>query len=64
MGVRNLTQQVKDVLNVYRDATERPYGYLMFGLNPNSSDQEQLKANLPGDEGYTTAYHKRHKNQG
>ena len=52
MGVRNLTQQVKDVLNVYRDATERPYGYLMFGLNPNSSDQEQLKANLPRDEGY------------
>lgn len=64
MGVRNLTQQVKDVLNVYRDATERPYGYLMFGLNPNSSDQEQLKANLPRDEGYTTTYHKRHKNQG
>lgn len=51
LGVRILTQQAfpqefKDVLNVYRDATEKPYGYLMFDLHPNSSDHERLKTNL------------------
>ena len=62
--VRILTQQAfpqefKDVLNVYRDATERPYGYLMFDLHPNPSDHERLKTNLLKDEGYTTVYRKR-----
>ena len=47
------------VLNVYRDATERPYGYLMFDLHPNSSDHERLKTNLLRSEGYTTVYQKR-----
>ena len=64
LGVRILTQQAfpqefKDVLNVYRDATERPYGYLMFDLHPNSSDSERLKTNLLRDEGYTTVYRKK-----
>ena len=62
--VRILTQQAfpqefKDVLNVYRDATERPYGYLMFDLHPNPSDHERLKTNLLKDEGYTTVHRKR-----
>ena len=64
LGVRILTQQAfpqefKDVLNVYRDATERPYGYLMCDLHPNSSDSERLKTNLLKDEGYTTVYRKK-----
>ena len=63
LGVRILTQQAfpqdfKDVLNVYRDATERPYRYLMFDLHPNLSDSERLKTNLLRDEGYTTVYQK------
>lgn len=46
LGVRILTQQAfpqefKDVLNVYREATERPYGYLLFDLHPSSSDHER-----------------------
>ena len=49
----------QEVLNVYRDATERPYGYLMFDLHPNSSDHERLKTNLLRSEGYTTVYQKR-----
>ena len=68
LGVRILTQQAfplefKDVLNVYRDATERPYGYLMFDLHPNSSDRERLKTNLLKDEGYTTVYRKREEEE-
>ena len=64
LGVRILTQQAfpqefKGVLNVYRDATERPYGYLMFDLHPNSSDRGRLKTNLLKDEGHTTVYRKR-----
>ena len=64
LGVRILTQhafpqEFKDVLNVYRDATERPYGYLMCYLHPNSSDSERLKTNLLKDEGYTTVYRKK-----
>ena len=64
LGVCILTQQAfpqdfKEVLNVYRDATERPYGYLMFNLHPNSLDHERLKTNLLRSEGYTTVYRKR-----
>ena len=64
LGVRILAQQTfpqdfKEVLNVYRDATERPYGYLMFDLHPNSSDRERLKTNLLKHEGYTTVYCKK-----
>ena len=63
LGVCILTQQTfpqefKDMLNVYRDATERPYGYLMFDLHPNSSDSERLKTNLLRDEGYTSVSEK------
>lgn len=66
LGVRSLTRQAfpqefKDLLNVYRDATERLYGYFMFDLRPNSSDQERLKTNLLRDEGYTTVYRKKDK---
>ena len=63
LGVRILMQQAfpQDfkVLNMYRDATERPYGYLMFDLHPNSSDHERLKTNLLRSEGYMTMYQKR-----
>lgn len=68
LGVRILTQQAfprefKDVLNVYIDATERPYGYLMFDPHPNSLDRERLKTNLLKDEGYTTVYRKREEEE-
>ena len=46
---------------MYRDATERPYGYLMFDLHPNSSDHERLKTNLLRSEGYTTVYQKKNR---
>lgn len=64
LGVRILTQQAfpqefKDVLNVYREAIERPYRYLLFDLHPSSSDQERLKTNVLQDEGYTIVYRKR-----
>ena len=61
LGVRILMQQAfpQDFKEVLRDATERPYGYLMFDLHPNSSDHERLKTNLLRSEGYTTVYQKR-----
>ena len=63
LAVRHLTQQafpqdLKEVMGVYRDATERPYGYLLFDLHPNSSDEDRLKSNLLKGEGYTTVYRK------
>lgn len=64
LGVCNLTQQAfpqefKEVLNVYRDATVRPYGYLMFDLHLNSSNHERLKTNLLQEEGYTIMHRKK-----
>lgn len=64
LAVRILAQQAfpqefKQVLEIYRDATERPYGYLMFDLHPSSSDSQRLKTNILNDEGYTTMYGKK-----
>ena len=63
LGVRNLTLQAfpsdwEEVLKVYRDATNRPYGYLIFDLHPSSEDNKRLLANILKDEGPTTAYTK------
>ena len=63
LAVRNLVLQVfpnewQEVLKVYRDATDKPYGYLLFDLHPNSSDDQRLKTNILKDEGFTTVYQK------
>lgn len=64
LGVRNLALQSfpsdwEDVLQVYRESTKRPYGYLLFDLHPSSSDDERLKSNILKGEGYTTVYKRR-----
>lgn len=64
LAIRILTQQAfpedfKQVMEVYREATERPYGYLMFDLHPSSSDRQRLKTNILTQEGYTVVYCKR-----
>lgn len=64
LGVRNLAQQAfpedfKQAMEIYREATERPYGYLMFDLHPSSSDSQRLKTNILNQEGYTVVYCKR-----
>lgn len=63
LGVRNLALQAfpsewEEVLKVYRDATNRPYGYLIFDLHPNSNDNYRLVANILKREGLTTIYNK------
>ena len=63
LGVRNLALQAfpgdwEEVLKVYRDATNRPYGYLIFDLHPNSSDKQRLISNILDQEGFTTVYSK------
>ena len=64
LGVRNLALQSfptdwEDVLAIYRESTQRPYGYLLFDLHPSSSDDERLKGTLLKGEGFTTVYKRR-----
>ena len=64
LGVRNLVLQAfpsewEEVLKVYREATHKPYGYLLLDLHPSSDDNERLKSNLLKEEGFTTVYKKR-----
>ena len=61
LGVKNMVLQAypsdwEDVLGVYRDATSRPYGYLIFDFHPNSDDEKRLIANILQGEGFTTTY--------
>ncbi|XP_068684169.1 uncharacterized protein [Montipora foliosa] len=38
--------EVKGVMQIFRHATEHPFGYLMFDLHPASSDDRRLWTNL------------------
>ena len=46
----------KNVLEVYREATSRPYGYLMLDLHPSSDDDVRLLSHLLAREGWTRCY--------
>ena len=51
MGVRNLAQQaypgrVPYVMDCFQDATNQPYGYLLFDLHPATPDPLRLRTNL------------------
>lgn len=61
LGVKNLILQAfpknwEQVLEVYSDATSRPYGYLIFDLHPSSQDDKRLFSNILKGEEPITAY--------
>ena len=63
-GIRILLQQMfplhwRHALEVYNQATSRPFGYLMLDLHPASDDQYRLFTHVLQDEGYTHTYRRR-----
>lgn len=51
IGVRTLAIQSfpgehAQVLDVFREATERPHSYLLFDFHPSSKDEDRLKTNI------------------
>lgn len=63
LGVRNLLLQSfptewKEVLNVFRQAMPRPFGYLLVDLHPAPSDDVRLLSHVLKDEGWTHCYKK------
>ena len=44
--------EVKGVMQIFRHATEHPFGYLMFDLHPASPDDRRLWTNLLPSQGY------------
>ena len=61
LGVRNVVLQAfplkwQTVLDVFRRATSRPFGYLVLDLHPASSDDKRLVSHLLKDEGYIRVY--------
>ena len=64
LGVRNLLLQSfptqwKEVLEVFRRATSRPFGYLLVDLHPASSDDVRVLSHLLKDKGWTRCYQKK-----
>ena len=56
LGFRNLVQQAfpqnwRDVVKVYKRATNRPYGYLILDFHPSSNDKYRLYANILSEGG-------------
>ena len=61
LGVRNVVMQAfpqhwKTVLDVFRRATARPFGYLVLDLHPASPDDRRLVSHVLKDEGYMRVY--------
>ena len=61
LGVRNVALQAfpvkwQTVLDVFRRATSRPFGYLVLDLHPASTDDKRLVSHLLKDEGYIRVY--------
>ena len=61
LGVRNVVLQAfpvkwQIVLDVFRRATSRPFGYLVLDLHPASGDDKRLVSHLLKDEGYIRVY--------
>ena len=44
------------VMNIFRDCTQRPFGYLMLDLHPASDDRYRLFTNVLPEEGLTETY--------
>lgn len=64
LGVRNLVQQsfpneVREVMQTFRDATARDYGYMMFDLHPRTRDDMRLKTCLLHDEGPSIVFQRK-----
>ena len=49
-------QHWKTVLDVFRRATARPFGYLVLDLHPASPDDRRLVSHVLKDEGYMRVY--------
>ena len=64
LGVRNLVQQsfpheVRDVMEAFRDATARDYGYMLFDLHPRTQDDVRLKTCILNHEGPTVVFQRK-----
>ena len=61
LGMRNLLLQSfptqwQDVLETYRKATDRPFGYLLLDLHPASQDDARVLSHALKDEGIMRCY--------
>ena len=61
LGMRNLLLQSfptqwQDVLETYRKATERPFGYMLLDLHPASQDDTRVLSHVLKDEGIMRCY--------
>ena len=61
VGMRTLTLQAfpndwSHVMNIFRECTQRPFGYLMLDLHPASDDRYRLFTNVLPEEGPTETY--------
>ena len=48
--------QWQDVLETYRKATERPFGYMLLDLHPASQDDTRVLSHVLKDEGFMRCY--------
>ena len=61
LGMRNVALQAfpdkwQKVLDAFRSATSRPFGYLVLDLHPASNDDQRLVSRLLKEEGYVRVY--------
>lgn len=47
---RQMFQNGKFLADAFRDATSRPYGYLLIDLKPNTDEQLRVRTNIFADE--------------
>ena len=46
----------KKLVEAYRDATDKPYGYLVLDVSPSSSSDLQMRTNIFPDESPVVVY--------
>ena len=61
VGIRTLTLQAfpnewSDVMSIFRECTQHPFGYLMLDLHPASVGRYRLFTNVLPEEGPTETY--------
>ena len=61
LGVRNLLLQAfptywQDVMDVYQNVIERPFGYMVLDLHPASDDRIRVLRHLLTHEGFLRCY--------
>ena len=61
LGVRNLLLQAfptywQDVVDVYQNVIERPFGYMVLDLHPASDDRIRVLSHLLTHEGFLRCY--------